>query len=279
MKAQLNGIDIAYKTYGDGYPMVLAHGLAATKEMWDGQIGPFMKRYRVVVYDARGHGESDSPSVDDGGYTMAQLVDDQKALMEHLGIEQAYIGGLSLGGMIAMRFALTYPQSTRALMLFDTSPGMGTQGMWSANRAAMEPLVRAQGVAAIMRNLYAQRAQSVTPAERKDLPQAVLDFLKHQATLTPDGFLGISRAAGDAESVLERLHEITAPTLIITGDTDFFRDASIEMKRRMPAARFVQISKAWHGTNIWQPEKFTSTVLDFLRDVEAGTPVAEEVMV
>ena len=184
-KAHLNGINIAYETFGSGYPLVLAHGLAATKEMWDGQIGPFMERYRVVVYDVRGHGESDSPPVDDAGYTMDQLVDDQKALMDHLGIEEAYIGGLSLGGMIAMRFALKYPRATRALLLCDTSPGMGTQGLWSANRAAMEPLVRAQGVAAIMRGLYAQRAQSAGVTSRADIPQAVIDFLKRQATLTP----------------------------------------------------------------------------------------------
>jgi len=276
MKAHLNGIDIAYESYGDGFPIVLAHGLAATKEMWDGQIGPFMERYRVVVYDARGHGESGSPPVDDAGYTMEQLVDDQKALMDRLGIEQAYICGLSLGGMIAMRFALKYPASTRALLLCDTSPGMGTQGMWSANRAVMEPLVRAQGVAAMMRNLYAQRAESVGVKERSNIPKAVLDFLKRQATLTPDGFLGVSRAAGDAPSVLERLTELKMPVLIVTGDTDFFRQPSEEMKRRLRGARFVMITNAWHGTNIWQPEKFTKTVLEFLADVEAGKTVAGE---
>jgi pimeloyl-ACP methyl ester carboxylesterase len=75
---------------------------------------------------------------------------------------------------------------------------------------------------------------------------------------------------------LERLHEITAPTLIVTGDTDFFREASVEMKRRLPDARFVLINGSWHGTNIWQPEKFTSTVLQFLSDVEENKPVAAE---
>jgi pimeloyl-ACP methyl ester carboxylesterase len=140
----------------------------------------------------------------------------------------------------------------------------------------MEPLVRSQGVAAIMRGLYTQGGGSAGVKSRADVPSAVIDFLKRQQQLTPDGFLGISRAAGDATSVLERLQEITAPTLIVTGDTDFFRDASIEMKRRIPAARFVQINQSWHGTNIWQPEKFTSTVLNFLTDVEANNPVAGE---
>jgi len=276
VKAHLNGIDIAYETYGSGYPIVLAHGLAATKEMWDGQVPDFAGRYRVVVYDARGHGESDSPPVDDAGYTMDQLVDDQKALMDHLGIAEAYIGGLSLGGMIAMRFALKFPRSTRALMLFDTSPGMGTQGLWSANRAAMETLVRGQGVATMMRGLYAQGAKSLGVKSRTDVPSSIVAFLQRQQRLTPDGFLGITRAAGDAESVLERLPEITAPALIITGDSDFFREASEEMKRRMPHARFVMINRSWHGTNMWQPEKFTSSVLDFLSDIEANKPVAGE---
>jgi len=271
----VNGIQIAYETYGTGYPIVLAHGLAATKEMWAGQTGPLSESYRVIVYDARGHGESDSPPVDDAGYTMDTLVDDQKALMDGLGIETAYIGGLSLGGMIAMRFALKHPQMTRALLLCDTSPGMGTQGLWAANRAALEPLVRGQGVAAMMRGLYAQRAQS-TGATATTVPPAIVAFLQRQKLLSADGFLGISRAAGDAPSVLERLQEITAPTLIITGDSDFFRAASEEMKRRMPGARFVLINGSWHGTCLWQPEKFTNAVLEFLSDVEAGRPVAGE---
>jgi pimeloyl-ACP methyl ester carboxylesterase len=179
-----------------------------------------------------------------------------------------------LGGMIAMRFALKYPRSTRALLLFDTSPGMGTQGLWSANRAAMEALVRGQGVATMMRGLYAQGANAAGVKSRSDVPSSIIAFLQRQQQLTPDGFLGITRAAGDAASVLEQLPDINVPTLIVTGDSDFFRDASIEMKRRLPGARFVQINGSWHGTNMWQPEKFTSTVLDFLADVDSAKPVA-----
>jgi len=141
-KAKVNGIKIAYEVYGEGFPLVLAHGYTASKEMWDGQIGPFSERYRVVVYDVRGHGESEAPPVDDPGYTIDTLVADQKALMAHLGIEQAFVGGLSLGGMIAMRFALTHPSAVRALLLCDTSPGMDTTGQWAANRLLMEGIVR-----------------------------------------------------------------------------------------------------------------------------------------
>jgi len=272
-KANVNRIELAYEVYGDGFPLVLAHGYVASKEMWDAQIGPFMERYRVVVYDVRGHGESEAPPVDDPGYTLDMLVDDQKGLMDHLGIEQAYVGGLSLGGMIAMRFALTYPGAVRALLLCDTSPGMNTGGQWAANRAVMEGMVRTQGVMGVMRGLYTQGAQSMG-LKRENTPPGVADFVQRIERMPADGFLGVARAVGEAPSVLERLPEITAPTLILTGDSDFFRDASRQMQRRMPGARFVLINGSWHGTNLWQPEKFTSAVLDFLADVDAGKPVA-----
>jgi pimeloyl-ACP methyl ester carboxylesterase len=272
-KVTIDGIEIAYETYGEGVPLVLAHGYMATNEMWDAQVRPFSERYRVVVYDVRGHGESDVPNVDDAGYTMDTLVEDQKALMDHLGIDEAYVGGLSLGGMIAMRFALKYPRMVRALLLCDTSPGMGLEGQWAANRAAMEALVRSQGVGKVMRGLYAQGAQPAG-VTRDAIPPGIVAFLERQNRMAPDGFLGVARAAGDASSVLERLGEITAPTLVLTGDSDFFRGASEEMSQRMPSCRFVTISNSWHGTCLWQPETFTSAVLDFLADVEAGRPVA-----
>ena len=274
-RARVNGIELAYEVHGEGYPLVLAHGFTATKEMWDGQIGPFSDRYRVVVYDARGHGESEAPPVDDPGYTLDTFVEDQRALMAHLGIEEAYVGGLSLGGMIAMRFALKYPKQTRALLLCDTSPGMNTQGQWAANRLLMEGLVRSQGVGAVMRGLYSRRAEIAQQA-RSDLPAGVLAHVQRLDTMHADGFLGVAKAAGDAPSVLDRLPEISAPTLIVTGDNDFFRGASEEMKKRLPDSRFVLIKGSFHGTCLWQPEKFTSAVLDFLADVDAGQPVAGE---
>jgi len=273
-KAKVNGIELAYEVYGEGYPLVLAHGYTATKEQWDAQIGPFSKRYRVVVYDARGHGESEAPPVDDPGYSMDTLVEDQRALMEHLSIGEAHVGGLSLGGMIAMRFALKHPQMVRALLLCDTSPGMGTAGLWAQNRPLMETMVRRQGVLAVMGNFFTQRAGASSLPRLEDLPNGIRAHIGRMNKISPDGFLGIGRAAGEAESVLERLPEITAPTLIITGEADFFRGASEEMKRRLPDARFVLIKSAAHMTNHWQPQQFTAAVLGFLTDVEAGKPVA-----
>lgn len=276
-EAKVNNIELAYETYGEGEPLVIAHGYTASMEMWDGQIGPFSERYRVVVYDMRGHGESEAPPSDDPGYTLDSYVDDQKALMDHLGIERAYVGGLSMGGMIAMRFALKHPDAVRALLLFDTTAAITTdaqQKQLEKNRGALEALARSQGVSAVMRNLYAQRAETMGVSGTDQLPGGVQRHIERLDRMSADGFIGAGRALFDQKSVLERLSHIAAPTLILVGDQDALRGPSEQMHERMPQARFVLIKGSTHGTCLWQPEHFTAATLDFLRDVEAGHPVA-----
>lgn len=274
-KAAVNGIELAYEVYGEGPPLVLAHGWAASKEMWAGQIGAFSEHYRVIVYDMRGHGESSAPHEDDAGYTLEAFVADQWALLTHLGIERAHIGGLSMGGMIAMRFALTHPGRVRSLLLCDTSPGGGMMSgitrQWRANRELIEGFVRSQGVAALAQAIYLQGTQALGS---NGMPGGVTQFIEGLGHMQLAGFLGAGRALSGQESVDGRLSEITAPTLILTGERDFMRGPSEEMKQRLPHARFVMIRDAYHGTCLWQPERFTAAVLDFLASVEAGRDVA-----
>ncbi|MGB2695503.1 MAG: alpha/beta fold hydrolase [Dehalococcoidia bacterium] len=276
-RASVNGIELAYETYGAGPPLVLAHGLAASKEMWDGQIGPFSERYCVVVYDTRGHGESSAPPADDSGYTLDTFVEDQRGLMEQLGIEQAYVGGLSMGGMIAMRLALAYPKMVRALLLCDTSAGGAAMSAVTrqiqANRPLVETLVRSFGLTALARTIYG-RMESAGVGAKATMPAGIQNHMGQLQNMTADGFLGAGRALADQASVQDRLREISVPTLIITGEQDFMRGPSEEMKQLLPDARFVLIKDSYHGTSMWQPEKFTAAVLDFLGDVEASRPVA-----
>lgn len=275
-KAHVNGIDINYLVQGEGYPLVLAHGYTASLEMWENQMEAFSRKYRVVVYDSRGHGESDAPA-DMAQYSMDHYVEDQRALMEHLGIEEAYVGGLSMGGMIAMRFALRYPQMVRALLLSDTAAGLtGAMGEeWERMHAEAEARVRTDGVAAVMRRLYQARAQmGLEPAGPP--PPAVQRHVERLARMIPDGFLGAGKALREQGSVLDRLGEIKAPTLILVGDKDALLAPSRAMQRRMPGCQFVLIKDAYHGTCLWQPEAFTTAVLDLLAKVDAGEPVAGE---
>ncbi len=117
-----DGVNIYYEDHGTGPAVLLSHGYSATSRMWAGQVDAFKDRYRVITWDMRGHGQSDSPD-DPSKYSEAATVDDIAAILAHLGIESAVIGGLSLGGYMSLAFNVAHPKMVRALMLFDTGPG------------------------------------------------------------------------------------------------------------------------------------------------------------
>src|SRR5262245_28748966 len=98
--------------------IVFVHSLACSSAMWKYQIAEFAKRYRILVFDTRGHGRSDVPP---GGYAFDDLVGDMKSLLDGLGIEQAHFVGLSMGGMVGQAFALKYPGQLRSLAIADTA--------------------------------------------------------------------------------------------------------------------------------------------------------------
>jgi pimeloyl-ACP methyl ester carboxylesterase len=111
--AHVNEIDLYYEIYGEGFPLVLAHGYSTSINLWKHQIPLLSQRYRVVAYDVRGHGLSSAPA-GKAHYTLAHLVSDMHALLQHLGIEQAYIAGHSMGGATTAGFAATHPDMTKA---------------------------------------------------------------------------------------------------------------------------------------------------------------------
>jgi pimeloyl-ACP methyl ester carboxylesterase len=121
-RADVNGIEIDYQDTGRGRPIVLTHGHLSSRTAWDGQHRALADRYRVISWDTRGHGQTVSPD-DPAQYSLPLTVADVRALLGHLGIERAVIGGLSLGGYISLAFALAHPEMVEALVICDSGPG------------------------------------------------------------------------------------------------------------------------------------------------------------
>jgi pimeloyl-ACP methyl ester carboxylesterase len=274
-KARVNGVELNYEVRGDGYPLVLAHGFTASMDMWDDQMPAFAEKYRVVTYDLRGHGASEAPA-DLALYDLWTCVEDQRRLMDHLDIDEAYVGGLSMGGMIAMRFGLKYPDRVRALLLCDTGPGIqGPHRHWfDALYGSAAGIVRTEGMGAWRSRMWPLLAQIFPPDGQ--LPAGVRRQLDGLERMSPDGFLGGAQALRDQDNVLERLSEIRAPTLIVVGDRDLLLTDSRAMQKRIAENQFVLIRNSLHGSAVWQPEAFTAAVLDFLALVDAGQPVSGE---
>ncbi len=132
-RADNDGVRIYYEDFGpreetqtwpgeDGLdPLVLAHGYGVDLTMWDWQIEPLSWRRRLILWDARGHGRSAAPAGDEA-YSMPLFAQDLRAVLDDAGVKRAIIGGMSFGGMIALQFAVDFPQRTRALILRDSVP-------------------------------------------------------------------------------------------------------------------------------------------------------------
>ncbi len=120
MKATVNGIETYYELHGkNGAPwLAFSHSLACNLRMWDGQVAALKERFRILLYDTRGHGQSAAPP---GPYTLEALADDLRALLSHLDIQRLHFVGLSMGGMIGQTFAVKYPGLFSSLTLADTT--------------------------------------------------------------------------------------------------------------------------------------------------------------
>ena len=150
-KLDRNGVKIHYEIHGDGPTLLLSHGYSSTCRMWDGQIAALKDRYKVVVWDFRGHGESDYPA-DPALYSEALTVGDMLALLDLVGAKKAIVAGLSLGGYMSLAFNASHPDRVSALMLFDTGPGFKkdeARAKWNETAHKRAADFEARGLAAL----------------------------------------------------------------------------------------------------------------------------------
>lgn len=243
-----DGVKIHYEVAGEGPALILTHGYSSTAEMWDGQIAPLARRFKVVTWDMRGHGQSDYP-VDPAAYSEEATVADMAALLDAVGAKDAVVGGLSLGGYMSLAFHRAHPERTRALLIVDTGPGYkNDQARDGWNESAI------------------RRAERFEAEGFGDLSKASAEvrLARHRDAS------GLARAARgmltqrDAR-VIESLPAIAVPAVVIVGANDTpFLAASDYMAAKIPGAKKVVIPDAGHSTNIDQPEAFNAAVLGFL---------------
>lgn len=240
------GVGIYYEEHGDGPALLLSHGYAATCHMWDGQVARFRDRLRIIVWDMRGHGRSDSPE-DPAAYSEAHSVADMQALLEHCGAERAIVGGLSLGGVVSLAFYRAHPERVRALLLCDTGPGFRNpeaRHAWNERARARGHDLDARGFAALGAGAEVQQAQHRSAAG-----------LAHAAR----GML-----AQHGEHLIELLPRIAVPTLVLVGADDrHFLAAADYMAKKIPGAVRATIAGAGHAANLDQPDAFDAAVAEF----------------
>lgn len=245
-KLDRDGVAIHYEVHGEGPTLLLSHGFSATSQMWEGQVAALSAKHRLVVWDMRGHGQSDYPA-DPAAYSEAATVADMAALLDEVGAETAIVGGLSLGGYMSLAFHRDHPRRVSALLIIDTGPGYRkdeARDGWNRNALAIGDRYATRGLG------------SPSSPEQRASRHRSADGIAHAAR----GML----TQRDA-SVMESLPTIAVPSLVVVGADDTpYLAASDYMAGKIPGAQKVVIPNAGHAANIDQPEAFNAAVVDFL---------------
>jgi pimeloyl-ACP methyl ester carboxylesterase len=262
IRAEVNGLSIAYERIGDGPAIVLLHGFTHDSRVWRPQLQGIMDQYAVIAWDAPGAGHSSDPPETFG---IVDWADCLAGLFDAAGLHSADIVGLSWGGLLAQEFYRRHAASVRSLVLADTYAG------WKGSLPEPIPEER---LAACLRdsslppNEFVRRylpgmfGESPPQEARDELARIMFDF-------HPAGFrlMATALAHADTRDLLPKIH---VPTLLVWGDADVRSPMTVahQMRDAIPGARLAVIAGAGHVSNLEEPAQFNAEVREFCLSVQ-----------
>ncbi len=270
-RVALNGVELYYEDTGSGYPVVFCHEFAADYRGWDPQVRAFGRMYRCITYSYRGFPPSSVPD-SPAAYSEDHLIQDLRALVEHLGFQQTHLIGFSMGGSVVLNFALRYPNLCRAIVVVGAGAGTTNRERFERDIDRTVDLLRTRGIESFA-EVYAEGPTRL-PFKRKD-PHGWAVFRRQLADHSAIGqaltMLGVQRQRPTIFALESALHALELPTLVIIGDEDEpCVDPAVFMKRHIPSAGLLVLPQSGHAVNLEEPALFNTAVLEFFRLAEAG---------
>jgi 3-oxoadipate enol-lactonase len=254
----MDGGQLRYSTAGTGEPIVLIHGLGLDAAMWDPQWPVLQKEFRVIRYDLRGFGSSTVPT---GPYSHC---DDLLGLLDFLGARPAHVVGLSMGGRVALRFALEQPASVRSLTLIDSAlDGYAWSSEWTRRMDAILDAARNGGADTAKRLWLAH--ELFAPAKLHPIIAAALTAMVDRYTAWHWRNADPARRPGSP--AIKELANVAAPTLVLIGELDLpdFQTIARRLAAGIPRATLRAIAGAGHMTNMEAPATVNELLLAHLR--------------
>ncbi len=259
--ASVNGIQVAYEDEGDGAEAVLLiHGHPFDRTLWQPQSAGFAgTRYRVITPDLRGFGGS---TVTAGQPEWEVYARDMAALLDHLGVERAVIGGISMGGQIALEFQRLFPERVRALVIADSFAETDSAERRAWRYTTADRLER-EGMAG-----YADEVLTsmVAPYNVEARPAVAGHVLRMMREAPAQGAAAALRSRAERPDYTGMLGTITAPALVVVGRDDAFTtiEEARSLARRIPDATLAVIEGAGHLPNLERAEEFDQALREFL---------------
>jgi pimeloyl-ACP methyl ester carboxylesterase len=268
-----DGVRLYFEEAGSGTPVIFVHEFAGDHRSWEPQIRHFARRYRCIVYNARGYPPSDVPE-STSSYSQNRAADDIRSVLDHLKIDRAHVVGLSMGGFATLHFGFRHPD--RALSLCVAGCGYGAERE-EREKFRGEAVVIAEQLREKGMPHFAERyayGPTRVQFENKD-PRGFAEFKRMLAEHDPLGAantqLGVQRERPSLYDLAEEMKRLTVPTLILTGDEDWPCLApGIFMKRHIASAALAVMPSSGHTINLEEPDEFNRIVGTFIAQVDSG---------
>ncbi len=265
MKAKVGDADLYFESYGEGFPLILIRGLGSNADHWYEQVPILSREYKVITFDNRGIARSNNPG---GTLSILMMAQDTIGLLDAIGITRCHLLGLSLGGMIAQEVTINYPDRIKGLILASTHCGGIHKISAGAEVTALFTEMINVGDEASKIKAGACLFDPETLAKR---PEVLRKYTEISMKYPADAEI----LTKQSEAVLnfdtfDRLPQIQAPTLVITGDADLLvpPDNSNILAERIPGAKLKIISGGGHQILVEQPEACNKAILEFLQGLD-----------
>jgi 3-oxoadipate enol-lactonase len=262
MKVIANGIMMNYEMKGQGPDLILIHGAGDNLNMWYHQVPVFSKQYRVITYDVRGSGNTDSP---EGEYSLSLFAEDVYELMKTIGVAQGCFLGYSMGGRIALELAVKHPSMVKGLVLANTPIMVVRTPPTDSKRP---PLMPGLGLGGDMKTFAEMMATTAfSPGFRSKSPAEFERYMNVKLQNKPEGISRLMRSLGGLAKPPE-ISKLKCPVLIIVGENDALISVKrgIQAREAIPGSELVVLPSG-HAAAVEAPEQFNKAVLDFMAKI------------
>lgn len=268
-----DGVKLHYVEAGEGTPLVFVHEFAGDHRSFEPQLRHFARRYRAIAYNARGYPPSDVPDSADA-YSQDRARDDIRAVLDALDIHRAHVVGVSMGGFAALHFGLAYPDRAVSLTLGGCGYGAGGEDrerFRSETRAFADHLDK-NGMDAVAESYaYGPTRVQYQNKDPRGFAEFVAAWKEHSAKGAANTLRGVQSERASLYDLEAELRSLAVPTLVMAGDEDDpCLEASLYLKRAVPAAALAVLPSTGHALNLEEPGLFNQILGDFLHQVESG---------
>jgi pimeloyl-ACP methyl ester carboxylesterase len=261
-----NGIELYYEVHGEGEPLLLIMGLSLSSKSWFRTIPALSEQYKVIVFDNRGVGLSGKPNTP---YSIELMAEDARAVLDAAGVESAHVYGISMGGMIAQRLAVTYPDRVRSLILGCTTPG-GEKHVQPGAEVSMLMLARGSSTATPEEMAWATAPILYSQSFLENHRDLVAEDVKRRIEIPvlPYAYI-LQLQACLAHDTSNEIEQIRVPVLVIHGDEDKLvpYENGVTLAEKIPNAEFLTIKGAGHIYVTEANDLVNKKVLEFLNNL------------